>query len=253
MSKHPKANAIGIIINTIIILFTTIPAKIYIWIGVFTTIGSFVSLFFDYQKADPSNFINSINWVNILIIILCATILLLFVGFLKYILESEDLFRFTLEQKERQALFLSDSIIQNLICELENYIAIKHCNFADEYFYTTGMKLTDSKCIEITAKSNGFRINDRMIFEVMKKKSIEDTYAYDPLGLAIVYTASPESFKSILIDTNPCKSYWEIILKNLKKTEVKNENIYLKTYVPTSIKYSDENDLEDISNKLKKL
>ena len=253
MLRHKKANAIGIIVDRIITLFGVIPRSVYAISAFIATILTIFSALFDYKKASYSNFIASINWYNIIIILLCAIIILLFIGFLKYIIESEDILYFTLEQKKRQALFLNDSIIPNLICELENYIFIKQCSFINEYLYTTGMKLTDPKGIEITAKTNGYNINNRMIFEVMRKKPIEDTYAYDPLGLAIVDSVAPGSFKSILIDTNPCGSYWEQVFKNLKKAEMKNEDIYLKIYVPTQIKYSNEETLKGIFNQLSKL
>ena len=93
-----------------------------------------------------------------------------------------------------------------------------------------------------------------MIFELLKKKQIGGTDVYDSFGLVSVLNNSAESFKSILIDTQPENSYWQNVLKNLRKNKKQTcDNFYFKIYVPPKLLEADKESLKNIEDVLKKL
>lgn len=243
--------------------FQDIPKKIFGIIGgfllFFSTFLTIISSTFDYHKPKFIDSVNSINWTYIIFFILLILFLflayLLISGFSKYISENDYKVNFVTTQMSQRPLLLNNNIMRDFILEVENCCILKkNLPMVDEYFYVLEINLIDENTIEITAKNKQFPIYERMTFELLRKKSLDDIYVYDPEGLVVVCRKSPESFTSILIDTHPRESQWRDTMKELKNTRrVKPSDLYLKTYIPTIVKQSTEEDLTQILEGIKRI
>jgi hypothetical protein len=225
-------------------------------LSTFLTIISSIS---DYDKPKLTDIVNSINWTYVIIIFLLTFLLSLVFsliwGFSKYISENDYRVNFVTTQMSQRPLLLNENITRDFILEVENCCILKkNLQMVDEYFYVLEINLIDENIIEITAKNKLFPIYERMIFELLRRKRLDDIDVYDPEGLVVVCRKSPESFTSILIDTHPREIQWLDTMKELKNTRrVKPSDLYLKTYIPTIVKQSTEENLTQILEGLKRI
>lgn len=253
----------AIIISSIYVVYQKLPKKIIIifWLllNFVAIILTIISSLTDYSKPKLSDLVNSINWTHTIFFALGTLFLLLFISvlscFSKYIMESDYRVNFISMQASQRPLLLNENIKRDFITEIENCCFLKkNIKMAEEYFYVLGINLVDETIIEIVAKNKTFPVYERMIFELFRKKHLDDTYVYDPEGLTVVCRRSPESFTSILIDTYPRDSQWQETIKELKNTKsIKPNDLYLKVYIPTIVKHSTDESLTQILEGLKRI
>lgn len=276
-SEEVSAKNIAIILRHVIKIYHSFPKKFFGYLFTLSVIVTFISAIFEYDKIplDTITLESILNNLEILIfLIIISVVISLIKGFYNYIDENEeriskmeqdysktyadctnkiDLIK---EQNIARPIFIDKNLIKNLISEIENYINLKtNDEIIEKYLHVLEIKLMNNKTIEITASMDDSSIiAERMIFEMWYQKQIDGVSVHDSYGLVSVFAHSKDSFKSILIDSQPEDDFWDKMVVDLRdKTSKRVDNFYLKIFIPKEISRTDEHTLNNLLTGLNQL
>ena len=282
-SEDALIKNIAIILGNVTKIYQSFPKQLFIiitgLISALLFIINIISAIFEYDKIDFAIvldiILNPLFFVILILIIIISFVISLIKGFYNYISKNEksiykmeqdllktdtdciDKLELIKQQNIAKPIFTNNSLIKNMIREIENYIKLKENHeLLEKYLPILEVKLASNKTIEITASNDDDSsiIAKRMIFEIYRKKQISGFSVYDPYGLVSVIAPSEESFKSILIDSQPEGDYWDKTVVYLKENTCKRvDDFYLKIENPKEISRTTNGTLYDLLHGLNQL
>ena len=279
-SEEALTKNIAIILGHVIKIYHSFPKKLFAILSALLFIINTISSIFEYDKIDLDTLtldiiLNTLTLEILILVIIFSFAISLIKGFYNYIDKNEkriykmehdfltadtdciDKLELIKEQNIAKPIFTNNSLIKNMIREIENYIKLKENHeLLEKYLPILEVKLASNKTIEITASNDDDSsiIAKRMIFEIYRKKQISGFSVYDPYGLVSVIAPSEESFKSILIDSQPEGDYWDKTVVYLKENTCKRvDDFYLKIENPKEISRTTNGTLYDLLHGLNQL
>jgi len=232
-----------------------IPYTLYIISTGLSLIITLFDAFFIYPKYDFQFWITHLNPWLFLTFMGFILFFILVISISKIAKQITNETNNIIHRTKYASIISNDEAIGKIDREIDNHIAIKGIkNSKNIFFPVLRMNLKEYNVIEIIGRTEKIKVEQRMILEIVKRVHLEEIFAHDPLGIAIVTGSTKEAFTAIVVEyTSGEEAFWKDTISTMEKKQRTEDGIFLRFYTPYRIENADISSLIQIQTGLRNM